>query len=349
MGDNSYDQEKFTSQLFGNFGDGVTSTLENPVHTYDEPGNYSVVLYVSTDLCSDSIGTTIVINPRAPEADFTAPTEGCTPLEVQFTNNTLYATTYLWDFGDGYVSTKEHPAHTYYEYGEYTVRLQVNGPGGVDYASWVINVYETPNIGFNWAPDSVFVKDKPVRFFNLTAGATNYLWNFGDVDEETGEMPNPETNFSTESDPQHIYLTEGWKDVKLVAWNEKCIDSLLIPQAVKVIPAGDLIFPTVFRPNPNGPSGGFVDPNDPNVDPNVANSIFYPGINQQVSEYHLYIYNRWGNLIFQSDDITIGWDGYINGTQASQGVYIWKVTGVYANGKPFSKAGDVTLLWKRPQ
>ncbi|MBN2698195.1 MAG: PKD domain-containing protein [Bacteroidales bacterium] len=331
------------------FGDGTTSTLENPVHTYDTHGTYQVILYVSTDLCIDSVGTTVVINPRAPEAAFTAPLEGCSPLEVQFTNQSLYATTYLWDFGDGYVSTKEHPQHTYYEFGEYTVRLQVNGPGGTDYASWVITVWETPNVAFNWAPDSVFVKDKPVRFFNLTSGATNYLWDFGDYDEETGAMLNAETNFSTEEDPQHIYLTEGWKDVKLVAWNDRCIDSLLIPQAVKVIPAGDIVFPTVFRPNPGGPSGGYVDPTDPNLDPNVANSIFYPGINRQVAEYHLYIYNRWGNLIFQSDDITIGWDGYIEGNQASQGVYIWKVTGVYSNGKPFSKAGDVTLLWKRPQ
>ena len=200
---------------------------------------------------------------------------------------------------------------------------------------------------FNSAPDSVFVKDKPVRFFNLTYAATDYLWDFGDYDETTGEAgPN---NTSDEADPTHIYFTEGWKDVKLVAWNEHCIDSLIVLKAVKVLPAGDIKFPTVFRPNPGGPTGGYVDPNDPNLDPNIKNSIFFPGVARQVSEYHLYIYNRWGELLFESHDINVGWDGYIQDTQASQGVYIWKVTGVYANGSPFSMAGDVTLIWKKPQ
>ncbi len=54
------------------------------------------------------------------------------------------------------------------------------------------------------------------------------------------------------------------------------------------------------------PNGGYVDPNDPNLDPNVANSIFFPGVNKQVDEYHLYVYNRWGELIFQSHDINHG-------------------------------------------
>ncbi len=51
---------------------------------------------------------------------------------------------------------------TFYDTGKFTIRLQVSGPGGTDYASWTINVWETPNVAFNSAPDSVFVKDKPV-------------------------------------------------------------------------------------------------------------------------------------------------------------------------------------------
>ena len=92
-----------------------------------------------------------------------------------------------------------------------------------------------------------------------------------------------------------------------------------------------------------------MDPDDPNQDPNVVNSIFFPGVNKQVDEYHLYIYNRWGERIFQSHDINIGWDGYIRGSLAAQGVYLWKVTLVYKNGSPDSLAGDITLLWKSQQ
>ncbi len=327
------------------FGDGNSSTQENPEHTYDAPGTYMVKFYVNNGVCIDSVGTSIVIHPTPAIADFEQPPSGCSPLEVQFVNRSQFATTYLWDFGDGYVSTQENPSHTFYDPGEMTVRLQATGPGGTAYASYTLNVYETPNVAFNSAPDSVFVKDKPVRFFNLTAGATNYRWDFGDYYEDGTPAPN---NFSNAADTSHVYFTEGWKDVKLVAWNEHCSDSITLP-AVKVIPAGEIEFPTVFRPDPSGPNGGYVDPNDPNLDPNVANSIFFPGVNKQVDEYHLYIYNRWGELIFQSHDINKGWDGYIRGTLAVQGVYLWKVTLVYKNGSPDSMAGDITLLWKRAQ
>ena len=101
----------------------------------------------------------------------------------------------------------------------------------------------------------------------------------------------------------------------------------------------------MFRPDPAGPNGGYIDPTDPSVDPNYANSIFFPGVNKQVQEYHLYVYNRWGELIFQSNDVNIGWDGYIDGKMmAQQGVYVWKGSGKYANGKSFVHVGDITLL-----
>ncbi len=327
------------------FGDNITSPEENPTHVYAEPGTFDVSFRVMNGECMDSSKTTVVIHPRVPIAAFAEPVGGCNPVEVQFENESQWETTYLWDFGDGYVSTKENPTHVFYDIGTFTIRLQVSGPGGTDYASWTIDIWETPNVSFNSAPDSVFVKDKPVRFYNLSAGATNYAWDFGDYDENGEASPG---NFSSAVDTSHIYFTEGYKDVKLVAWNEHCSDSLTLP-AVKVIEKGQLEFPTVFRPDPSGPNGGFVDPNDPSVDPNYANSIFFPGVNKQVSEYHLYVYNRWGQQIFQSDNINIGWDGYLNGELAAQGVYFWKVNVVYKNGAPSTAKGDITLLHKNQQ
>ena len=135
----------------------------------------------------------------------------------------------------------------------------------------------------------------------------------------------------------------------LLACAERVAGRHTLP-AVKVIPKGFLEFPTVFRPDPGGPSGGFVDPSDPSVDPNYANSIFFPGVNKQVQEYHLFVYNRWGEMVFNSDDINIGWDGYNrDGQLAAQGVYFWKVTVVYKNGAPDTDRGDITLLHKRQQ
>ena len=72
--------------------------------------------------------------------------------------------------------------------------------------------------------------------------------------------------------------------------------------------------------------------------------IFRPHF-ENVIEYKLQIFNRWGVLIFQSEDIYKGWDGYWgNGNLAVQGVYVWKATGRYADGKYFYKVGDVTFL-----
>ena len=169
----------------------------------------------------------------------------------------------------------------FYQPAEYTVRLVASGPGGnSDPASQEINVYATPQVFFNYAPDSVFVNDKPVRFFNLSTYAEEYLWDFGDVNEyyvAGGNDPKVDpNNNSTEADPTHIYMFEGWKDVKLVGRNENCVDSLLIPLAVKVIPAGDLRFPNIFKPGDSPMSG--VNPNE--LTDAQRNSIFFPGSEQ---------------------------------------------------------------------
>jgi gliding motility-associated-like protein len=99
--------------------------------------------------------------------------------------------------------------------------------------------------------------------------------------------------------------------------------------AVFVEPSGIVEFPNAFRPD----------------SPLEENRVFLPGIIDHVDEYHLMIFNRWGELIFESHNQEIGWDGYYKGEPAKQDVYIWKVTGNYSDGKGFSKTGDVTLMY----
>ncbi len=322
-----------------NFGDGTSSTEENPTHTYAEPGKYVIVQTVNTGFCSDSIRQSINIKPRPPVAGFEIPEPACSPMEIFFNNTSTDANAYKWDFGDGSISTKKNPFYTYFEAGIYAVTLTVSGPGGSDQYKADIEVWTSPAAFFNLAPDSVYVNDKPVKFFNYSSGANNYLWDFGDIDEETGETAS--INASTEYEPAHIYETLGWKDVMLVAYNIHCSDTLLRENAVWVSPAGRLRFPNVFKPNPNGPIGDSWDPSDPNT----VNQMFMPGVIDRVLKYDLYIYNRWGEQVFHSKDVNKGWDGYINGRLSRQGVYIWKVKGKYTNGKNFVEAGDVTLLY----
>jgi len=99
--------------------------------------------------------------------------------------------------------------------------------------------------------------------------------------------------------------------------------------AVTVKPTGKVVYPNVFSP----------------LSQIEENRVFYPGIIDNVLEYHLMIFNRWGDMVFESFDQDKGWDGYYNGEPAKQDVYVWKVAGKYSDGKNFVKTGDVTLLY----
>ncbi|TAJ04399.1 hypothetical protein DMA11_23850 [Marinilabiliaceae bacterium JC017] len=90
--------------------------------------------------------------------------------------------------------------------------------------------------------------------------------------------------------------------------------------------------------NPNGPNGGHY------VYGEKENYVFYPFVQEGIEEYNLQIFTRWGELIFESTDLHVGWDGYYRGKLASQGVYIWKVVCKLGTGALVVKTGDVTLL-----
>ena len=104
------------------------------------------------------------------------------------------------------------------------------------------------------------------------------------------------------------------------------------------------MYPTAFRPNMNndGSDGG---QDVSNIPASEINQYFFPPVKEKVDDYHLQIFNRWGELIFETDDINIGWTGYYKGKLCKQDVYVWLVEGKYSNGKPFKKAGDITLLY----
>ena len=79
---------------------------------------------------------------------------------------------------------------------------------------------------------------------------------------------------------------------------------------------------------------------------NPSNDIFFP-IQEGAVEYELMIYNRWGELIFQTENINQGWDGYCGSVRCVEGVFVWKVKVTYTNGKQEVMVGDITLLHKR--
>ncbi|PKK89316.1 MAG: hypothetical protein CVV62_01435 [Tenericutes bacterium HGW-Tenericutes-7] len=116
-----------------------------------------------------------------------------------------------------------------------------------------------------------------------------------------------------------------------------CPDSIMVRNAFSGS-AYFIEFPNAFIPNPDGTSGGVYSSKS-----DESAQVFHP-VFHGISEYQLKIFSKLGILIFESNDINIGWDGYLNGQLSNPGVYIWKVRGKYRNGEPFIKMGDLTLL-----
>jgi len=196
------------TSLAWSFGDGGTSSLANPQHTYNSPGTYQVSLEASGPGGSSSHKKTIQVNPTAavPAAAFTAnQVSGVLPFTVQFTNQSSRATSYMWTFGDGGSSDIEHPLHTFTSRGVYTVTLSATGPGGTailakpDY----ITVYAPALAGFRAVPTQGHTP-LTVQFTNQSSGDyTSLEWNFGDG--QSSNVPNP----------SHTYLTGGVYSVSL--------------------------------------------------------------------------------------------------------------------------------------
>lgn len=252
---------------------------------------------------------------------------GCPPLDVYFVNNSLDGLPFVWNFDDGDSSNLVTVKHTYEESGIYNPTLTIiDDNGELIVKDTIIEVYPQPEASFLIVNQEVYIPEEEAIFINNTTDAVRYQWDFGDG------------NQSTETDPKHVYESEGIYDVVLHAWSDnECYDSVKIADGVEVYESGKVQFPNAFTPNLDGPSGGAYNPND------FSNDVFYP-IGEGLEEYHLEIFNRWGILIFESYDVNVGWDGYYDNKLLDEGVYVWKVTGKYNNGKDFKEVGTVMLL-----
>jgi PKD repeat protein len=253
--------------------------------------------------------------------------EGCIPLKVRFSTNLSGYDSCRWIFGDGGSSISRNPEWIFDIEGEYKVALEVYGAdGSLETSSKIITVYPKPLARFEISPENAVLPDDEIRFINFSANAIKYNWDFGDGN--TSEM----------FEPLHRYDGFGNYNVRLVASSENgCSDSLIVVNAFNSSEYF-INFPNAFILNSDGPTGGAYSAKS-----DETAQIFHPVFNG-VSEYQLKIFSKIGRLIFESNDVNIGWDGYFNGQLSVPGVYIWKVRGNFRNGEPFIKMGDVTLL-----
>ncbi len=229
----------YTTSLW-DFGDAFTSAQHSPTHTYTTVGAYTVTLTVSGLGGTDTLtrANHIVVTEPPPVAGFIAqPTYGFAPLTVTFTNTTTgVGTGWLWDFGDAFTSTEQHPAHTYASTGVYTVTLTASGPGGSDTLTRMnyISAFEPVRADFDANPKADIV---PLTvYFTDTSTGPVALWHWGFGHGGTSDQQHP----------THTYTTTGEYTVTLTA--QAAGGSALLPGGTDTITRTRYI--TVAEPPP---------------------------------------------------------------------------------------------------
>ena len=315
-----FNRSTYYDDFTWSYGDGTVEHIIQPLqHAYPGCGTYNLEVSAKNDYgCYDTLRQTIMITAVDPKASFfTDVTDGCAPLTVNFFNTSSNAHKYLWEFGDSTTSSETNPVHTFTNGNTYYVKLTAYGYcGKQDEYARVVYVYNNPKVDFDVEPDTAGV-GQIISFINKTKNATSYLWKFGDG------------NTSTETNPRYSYSSAGVFNVTLVARSDNgCTDSLTKDSAVYIVGKMLVHFPTAFSPNGDG-----------------INDYFKP-ISNLVKSAKLYIYDRYGNLVFYTNDaLNVFWDGTDqHGHKLPMDVYVWKMDGEFINGQKFVLVGEVTLL-----
>lgn len=252
---------------------------------------------------------------------------GCAPLCVNFSDlSTVLAPStvsqWSWDFGDGNVSTLQNPSHCYTTPGVYSVTLTVstgNGCTNTITMTNYINVFVNPLAAFTVSPQPTTILNSQLYFTDASTNAVSWNWNFGDVLNSS----------ATTQNASFVYPEATCYQVTLsVESQDGCVDTA--EQIVCIDPDVAIYVPNTFTPNDDG-----------------LNEIFQPVcIGIDPDHYQLWVFDRWGNQIFYTDDLNTGWNGIVQGGQylAQIDTYVWKIKAVDVLGKKHNLIGHVNLI-----
>ena len=268
-------------------------------------GQYNIYQFLIADstCINDTTKVSIAIT-QIPQVDFNSSViEGCEPLSVTFNDlsNAQGNLTYFWDFGNGQTSTAVTGNTIVYPTPNcYTITLTVTADNLCTVTKQKTNmicVYEIPNAAFSFAPQQVFSQEPTLQFNNLSTLNASNFWSFGDG------------SYASTSDPTHDYPLGDVGDyivVLQVTSIHGCVDTVSHIVTVK----DQLLY---YVPNTFTPDGDEHN--------NVFEAIVFAGIDQD--EVSFEVYNRWGEVVFKTTDLTEGWDGTYNGLKCPEGTYAW--------------------------
>jgi len=267
------------------FGDGNTSTMMDPTHTYATAGTYTVCLTV-TDACGTDVSCSpVTVTCAVPASAFAYTSTGT---DATFTNNSTVGTgaMYLWIFGDGNTSTQMSPTHTYAADGNYTVCLVVADNCGSDSTcqTVVITSCVNPTAGFTSSETTIGTFD--FTSTSTTTGTTTYAWDFGDG------------NTDATMNPSHTYAAGGTYTVTLTV-TDSCGTNTFTGTVSTTVGVNELELV------------------DLSVYPNPSNGVF--AIKSSLEMKELRVTDLSGKLIVE-DELT-GSEGVIDATRFANGTY----------------------------
>ncbi len=274
------------------------------------------------DACGNTVTSTVsvTVHPLPVIALSPQSIANCEQASLTYVDNstTNAGCIYYWSFGDGNTSSAVSPSNTYSASGTYIVNVTVTSPFGcVNTATTTSTVVVYPGTTAHFTSEGMdgTMMSPIYQFYDQSTNAATRVWNFGDG---TG---------ATVLNPQHTYASKGIYIVSLITTTiNGCTDSTAMQ--IEVLPIFTLYIPNAFTPDGNG-----------------NNDYFMPkGV--EINEFNMMIFDRWGELIFSSDDITKGWDGRANNGDkiAEQGVYVYKIAVRDFSQKYHDYTGHITLL-----
>jgi gliding motility-associated-like protein len=312
---------------FWDFGDGSFSAEKLPRHIYATPGSYLIkLILLSNGTCSDSILKKIQINP-GPNADFSATNvSDCSPLITNFKDQSTISSgrivSWQWQLGSR-SSTIQNPEHIYRNLSSnainYNIGLLVTSDSGCSAEKIkpnYISVYPTPAASFVFTPKVVALSEAVITFKNNSQRADSASWDFGDGSK----------SFIFDA-PPHQYTYADTFLVVLSVYNQfGCRDTIV--SRVIVQPEFTFYIPNSFTP-----------------DGDNLNETF-SGKGEEVLEYEMIIFNRWGNIVFRTTDIQIPWNGSQDNSSelAAQDVYVYTISIIDSNKRKHFYKGTVTLV-----
>lgn len=300
------------------FGDGSSFNGQVPPEHLYEPGTYTMMLVMNDAMaCNnpDTLIQTLTIQQLNVEAGLLPVGPICVGDTITFQNTSNNGTAYQWSFGDGHLGTGSNESHFYAQPGTYTLWLKASNPlscNKSDSTSITIVVYPKPVAAFSYTP-IIPETNVPITFHNQSQHAVRYVWDFGDG------------SGSTETDPVHQYNRTGTFTVCLTAFTDQdCPDRICKNVYTEVVPLADV--PTAFSPNGDG----------------INDGIFVRGFS--IKEMDFKIFNRWGELVFESFNQENGWDGTYKGQLQEMDAYAFILKVTFYDGTTTKRQGNITLL-----